>query len=64
MLLRRLMAMPRYYFAQVPQSVEGTSLCIQATSHQPLPILLPADMLDHFSVLLPRPSACRLSLLI
>ena len=59
MMLRRLTMMPRFFFAEAPQSIEGTSPSPQDISHPPSPTPPRADTLGRSSVPLRKTSACR-----
>jgi hypothetical protein len=59
MILKRLMMMPRFCFSEAAQSIEGNTPFIKDINLQLSLIHLQADMLDHFSLLLPKVTLCR-----
>lgn len=60
MFMRRLMTVPRFFFAaELPQTIAGKTHNIQDTSHQLSPILLQADTLVLFSQLPPKTSVSK-----
>jgi hypothetical protein len=60
-MLRRLMYLPRFYFAEAPQSIEGTPALTQATNLPSSPIPPPDDTPVHSSVPHPKAKPCRQS---
>ena len=64
MIFRRFAVLPRFFFSEAPQSIEGILAVIKDISHLLLLILHREDTLVHSSVLLLRTSVCRLWLVI
>ena len=59
MIFRRLMAMPRFCFAEAVQSVEGTPIVTKVTSLLLSPILLQVATQVPFSLLPPKAMLCK-----